>query len=107
MRGPTQTRIQGLDLTPRPISTQAPYAVNAGEGRSPTFLGAPRAAFIVRSGPAPASAAVIVFTRETRRSGDLLTIHSANEPMGTHTATLQASDIGFPHTYVGTRLGEL
>ncbi len=39
--------------------------------------------------------------------GDLLTIHSANEPMGTHRATLQASDIGFPHTYVGTRLGEL
>ena len=38
--------------------------------------------------------------------GDLLTIHSTNEPMGTYTATLQSSDNLGAKTYIGTCIGE-
>ena len=38
--------------------------------------------------------------------GDLLTIHSTDEPMGTYTATLQSSDVGGAQTYIGTCTGK-
>ena len=38
--------------------------------------------------------------------GDLLTIHSLNEPMGTWSATLQYSNNAFANTYVGTCIGK-
>ena len=38
--------------------------------------------------------------------GDLLTIHSANEPMGSYTATLQSSSKLGATTYIGTCIGE-
>ena len=39
-------------------------------------------------------------------NGDLLTIHSSNEPMGTYTATLQSSSKLGSMTYIGTCIGE-
>ena len=38
--------------------------------------------------------------------GDLLTIHSSNEPMGTYTATLQSSNKLGTTTYIGKCIGE-
>lgn len=38
--------------------------------------------------------------------GDLLTIHSSNEPMGTYTATLQSSNNLGAMAYIGTCIGE-
>ena len=38
--------------------------------------------------------------------GDLLTIHSTNEPMGTYTAALQSSNKLGATTYIGTCIGE-
>ena len=38
--------------------------------------------------------------------GDLLTVHSSNEPRGTYTATLQSSSNLGAKTYIGTCIGE-